>query len=233
MSRAMSRGRTAGLTLLEIVVSIAIISMVALLIYGAVDSMNRAKKGESLRIDRARQGREAILRIVRDMSSAYLSMHGPQNQSLATRLTAFQGKSGASFSRVDFTAFAHRRMVQDAKESDQAEVSYFVASDPEASEKMDLVRREQTPVDMDPRKGGVVNVLAENVEKFELKYLDGQTGSWTDRWDSSQTTGQPGRLPLEVRVALTMKAVPGAPSRTYTAKFMIPIQQPLTFGVSQ
>ncbi len=50
---------------------------------------------------------------------------------------------------------------------------------------MDLVRREQTPIDIDPKQGGVVNVLAENVELFDLKYLDAATGSGQDTWDTT------------------------------------------------
>ena len=41
-----------GMTLLEILVSIAILSMISLLIYGAFDSLSRGRKGEALRVDR-------------------------------------------------------------------------------------------------------------------------------------------------------------------------------------
>ena len=86
---------------------------------------------------------------------------------------------------------------------------------------------------MFPTKGGVINVLAENVEIFNIKYLDPQTGLWGERWDTTQTSGEPNRLPLEVRVSLTMKAIPGAAAQTYVAKFMMPIQSPLSFGISR
>jgi general secretion pathway protein J len=221
------------MTLLEVMVSTVVMAMVSLLLYGAYDSMSRSKRAESLRVDRARQGREALLRIVRDMSSAYLSMHAPPNQSLRTTTTTFQARNGSPFDRVDFACFAHRRVEKDAKESDQAEVGFFVTRDPDVSDKMDLVRREQYPIDTEGKKGGMVSVLAENVEQFDLRFLDPQSGTWTDSWDSTQAAGQLGRLPLEVRVSLTMKAVPGDPARTYSTKFFLPIQQPLAFGISQ
>ncbi len=221
------------MTMLEVMVSLVIIAMVSLLIYGAFDSMSRGKKGEAIRVDRARQGREAVLRMVREMSSAYLSLHTPTSPALISRQTAFLAHNGAQFDRVDFTAFAHRRVEKDSKESDQAEIGYFVVKDPDIADKMDLVRREQTPIDYEPKKGGIVNVLAENVEAFDIRFLDAQTGSWTESWDTMQASGQPNRLPLEVKIVLTMKAVPGAAAKTYTTKFMIPMQLPLSFGITQ
>jgi general secretion pathway protein J len=219
------------MTLLEIMVSVAILAMVAILIYGAFDSMARGKKGEAMRADRAREGREAILRITRDLSSAFLSMHNPTNTALITRAIGFVGSSGGTYDRVDFAAFAHRRVDRDSHESDECEVGYFVSPDPDVSGKMDLVRREQTPIDIDPKKGGVVNVVAENVEEFDVKYLEPLTAQWLDTWDSTQVTGQPGRLPLEVSIRLVLKGIGDAPSVTYATKLTMPMQQPLTFGI--
>jgi general secretion pathway protein J len=225
------RARSRGMTLLEIMVSVAILAMVAILIYGAFDSMARGKKGEAMRADRAREGREAVLRITRELSSAFISMHNPANIALVTRATAFIGTSGGTYDRVDFAAFAHRRVERDSHQSDESEVGYFVARDPEVEGKMDLVRREQTPIDTDPKKGGVINVVAENVEEFDLRYLEPMTAQWLDSWDSTQVTGQPGRLPLEVAIRLVLKGIGDSPSATYETKVTMPMQQPLTFGI--
>jgi general secretion pathway protein J len=221
------------MTLLEIMVSVAILAMVAILIYGAFDSMARGKKGEAMRADRAREGREAVLRMTRELSSAFISMHNPATTALITRSTAFIGSSGGTFDRIDFAAFAHRRVERDAHESDECEVGYFATRDPEVDGKMDLVRREQTPIDTDPKKGGVVNVVAENIEEFDVKYLEPMTAQWLDSWDSTQVTGQPGRLPLEISIRLVLKGVGDAPSTTYATKLTMPMQQPLTFGIAR
>ncbi|MGO8998909.1 MAG: type II secretion system protein GspJ [Polyangiaceae bacterium] len=230
-TRARKRARARGMTLLEIMVSVAILAMVAVLIYGAFDSMARGKKGEEMRSDRSREGREAILRITRELSSAFISMHNPANTALITRATAFIGSSGGVYDRIDFAAFAHRRVERDSHESDECEVGYFVVRDPDVEGKMDLVRREQTPIDTDPKKGGVVNVVAENVDEFDIKYLEPLTSQWVDTWDSTQVTGQPGRLPLEVSIRLVLKGIGDAPAATYATKLTMPMQQPLTFGI--
>jgi general secretion pathway protein J len=96
---------------------------------------------------------------------------------------------------------------------------------------MDLARREQTPIDLQPTRGGVVNVLAENVELFDVRYLDPLTGLWVESWDTTQTSAQLNRLPLEVRITLTLKGVPGMASTTYATRAMLPMQQPLSFGI--
>jgi general secretion pathway protein J len=219
------------MTLIEVLVSITILAGIALLIYGAFDSISRGKKGEEMRVDRAHQGREAVNRIARELQTAFLSLHNPQNPSLITRTTAFVAQHGAQYDRVDFASFSHKRIERDAKESDQCELGYFVVHDPESSEKMDLVRREQTPIDTEPKKGGVVNVLAEDVEAFNLKYLDPLTAQWLEQWDTTQITGQPGRLPLAVKISLTLKGLPNGKPYAFTTKVFLPIQQPLSFGI--
>jgi general secretion pathway protein J len=225
------RARSRGMTLLEVMVSVAILAMISILIYGAFDSMARGKKGEAMRADRSREGREAVLRITRDLSSAFLSMHNPSNPALITRATAFIATSGGSFDRVDFASFAHRRVERDAHESDECEVGYFVVSDPDVEGKLDLVRREQTPMDIDPKKGGIVSVVAEDVEEFDLKYLEPLTGQWLDSWDSTQVNGQPQRLPYEISIRLVMKGIPGSIPYKFETKIPMPMQQALTFGI--
>lgn len=228
-----ARSSSRGLTLVEVLVALAILAMIGVLLYGSFDSMSHAKRAEGIRGERAREGRSAVLRMSRELSSAYLSLHFPQNMSLLTRTTAFVGQNGSRFDRLDFAAFAHRRVEAESKESDQAEIGYFVVSDPDKPEKMDLVRREQTPIDMDPKRGGVINVLAENVESFDVRYLDVTTGQWLETWDTTQTTGQLLRLPLEVRIILVLKDVPPGVEPMYTTKVTLPIQKPLSFGITQ
>ncbi|MCL2778553.1 MAG: prepilin-type N-terminal cleavage/methylation domain-containing protein [Polyangiaceae bacterium] len=235
-SRQLESGRASqrGMTLLEILVSLAILAMISLLIYGAFDSLSRGRKGEALRVDRARQGRDAMARITREIQSAFLSAHNPAMPALVTRTTAFiatHSNNGPNYDRLDFSAFAHVRMEKDAKESDQCEVGYFVVKDPDVDDKMDLVRREQTPIDLDPKRGGVINVLAENVESFHLRYFDPLSGMWVESWDTTQVSGQPNRLPLEVHVSLELKGVKNSPPFAFETKFMIPMLEPLSFGI--
>jgi general secretion pathway protein J len=231
--RRATRHRQRGMTLLEVLVSLGVMAMISLMIYGAFDSMGRGRRGEALRSDRARQGRDAVDRIAREIQSAFISMHQPLSPALQTRMTAFIATNSAQYDRVDFSSFAHRRVERDAKESDQSEIGYFVVKDPDVEGKMDLVRREQAPIDFDPKRGGIVNVLAEDVESFDLKYLDPMTGTWVESWDSTQLAQQLNRLPTEVRIELKMKPVKNTPEFRYVTKAILPITQPLRFGIPQ
>lgn len=229
----MMRGRIhqRGLTLVEVLVSVAILAMIATLIYGTFDGLSRAKKGEAQRGDRARQARAALDRIAREMQSTYLSMHNPGVPILQTRVTAYMARNGSPYDRVDFTAFAHLRTEREAKESDQAEIGYFALPDPDKDGKTDLVRREQTPPDMDPQRGGIVSVLCEDIESFDVRFFEPVTGQWIENWDSTQVTGQQNRIPLEVKVTIVLKNVPSGVQTTYVTKFPLPMQQPLSFGI--
>jgi len=220
-----------GFTLLEIIVSMSILAMISLLIYGAFTSMSRGKKGEEIKSERARVGRSAILRMAREMSSAFLSSHTPTNPALVIRVTAFTSVNSSPFDRMDFTSFAHRRISADTPESDQAEIGYFVTPDPDKTDKMDLVRREQTPIDLDPRRGGQTNVMAEDVESFNIRFFDPLTWAWVDSWDSQQVNAQPNRLPYEVEITLVLAHVPPGVDAKYQTKFQMPMQQPLSFGI--
>jgi general secretion pathway protein J len=230
--RSLIPHKNRGFTLLEIVVSMSILAMIALLIYGAFTSMARGKKGEEIKSERARTGRTAILRMTKEISSAFLSLHTPTNPALIIRMTAFTSVNSNPFDRLDFTSFAHRRIQADVPESDQAEIGYFAVPDPDKQDKMDLVRREQTPIDLDPRRGGQTNVLAEDVESFNVRFFDPLTWAWVDSWDSMQaTTGQPNRLPYEVELTLVLSHCPPGVDATFKTKFQMPMQQPLSFGI--
>jgi general secretion pathway protein J len=231
--RFRSRARSRGLTLVEALVALAVLAMIGVLLYGTFDSLSHQRKAEAARGDRAREGRQAVLRMTREIQTAFLSMHNPANVALQTRVVAFIGQNGNPYDRIDFQGFAHRRIAANSHESDQAEIGYFASPDPDHEDKTDLVRREQTPADMDPKKGGVVEVLCEDIDSFDLRYLDAQTSQWVETWDTTQALGQQNRLPLEVRLTLVLKHVPSGVNATYTTKFMIPIQQPLTFGIPQ
>ncbi len=227
------RSSSRAITLLEVLVSITILAMVSVLIYGAFDSMSKAKNGIGRLNQRYREGRLAIRRISTELSSAFLSAHQPLNQALAVRTTVFIGTNGTPADRLDFNSFSHRRIVRDAHESDQNELSYFGSQDPEVSGKTDLARRESAELDLEPTRGGQVLVLAEDIDLFDLHYLDAVSGTWQDRWNSTQAMDQLARLPIQVKVTLVLRNGPGGKNLPLVARIPIFISNPLTFAIPQ
>ena len=227
------RARARGLTLLEVLVSIGILALIATLIYGAFDGMAKSRVGLTRLDERYQQGRSSLARMSRELESAFLSMHQPNQVSQQIRITAFIGKNQGSSDRVDFTSFSHRRLGRDLHESDQNELSFFLARDPDRSDKYDLVRREQKEIDLEPTKGGVVNVICEDVAELDFSYLDAITGEWTETWDSTQAAGQFQRLPLQVKIRMVLRGGVGDRPIKLETRVPIAMQSAITFGLAQ
>jgi general secretion pathway protein J len=232
-----SRRRARGLTLVELLIAMAILALITMLIYSAIDGMRRSREGVRRISDRYREGRIAMNRVARELQSAYLSEHAPINPAMQVVKTAFIGKPGSPASRLDFNSFAHDRLERDSHESDQMEVSYFGSDDPEHDGVTDLARRMSSRLDDDPQRGGRVDVLATDIDLFKLEYLDPMSGMWRDEWDSTSVIGEAARLPLQVKVTLVLK---GGERRNegsslgtvrLVSKVPLPIQNILNFAM--
>jgi len=231
----MSRLRSKlGFTLVELMIAIAVLTMITTLVYSAFAGMKSSRDGVLRVTDRYREGRVAMSIIVRDLQSAFLSSNVPVNNIAPSRITAFISKSGTPIDRLDFATLAYRRLDTDVHESDQAEISYFGSKDPN-SDAIDLVRRVDPMLDTDPEHGGRVEVLATDVGLLDLQYLDPLTGLWTEEWDTRQAIGVGFRLPHQVRVLLVLhdgqkKESGGArEDLRFITKFQLMIPQPLKF----
>lgn len=229
-----------GFTLVELLVAIVILSLISLLIYSAFASMKRTREGIERVDDRYREGRLAMARMVRELQSAYISLHAPINTALLVQKTAFIGTTGTPADRLDFNSFSNRRLDKNSHVSDQCELSYFGSQNPELSGVTDLARRISTKLDIDPKKGGRVEVLATDIDLFDLQYLDPLSGNWVDTWDTTQSvSGQPARLPVQVRIVLVLN---GGARQGYSrgqgtirlvTKVPIFVDQGLNFAVMQ
>ena len=202
MARSWSRS-SVGLTLIEVMVSVAVFSMVAITIWTATSQTARTRDIVTTVHDRSHQIRVAFEMMTRDLQSAFLSSHRALNE--PTHDTVFIGQDHGDEDRVDFATFTHERRYLDAKESDQAEVGYFIADDKETSGKKNLIRREAAILDTEPLEGGQYLVLVEDVVTFNLEYYDITLNEWQDNWSSNDETAEVDLLPLQVRIKLTVK----------------------------
>ena len=132
---------------------------------------------------------------------------------------------------------SHRRLAADVKESDQEEISYFGSDDPDQTAVTDLARRQASIVDEDPEEGGRVDVLATNIDLFDLEYFDPVMGRWVDEWDSQSVVEEKGRLPRAVKVVLVLKdgvrhhEGSGRSTIRLVTKVQIPTQDVLSFAL--
>ncbi len=203
-SRGLAASRR-GMTLIEVLVAIVVLTLISVVIFGAFSSLRETQRSLAAITSRTHEARQAMARVVRELESAYVSKNVPTEPTaeLVTQ-SAFVGKRGTPADTLHFTSFSHRRLERDAHESDQAELSYFGAPSPEDRSLTDLVRRRDPLIDLEPERGGRAEVLAHDIDLFQLEYLDPLTGDWKDTWDTTQAAGEFERLPLQVRVTLVL-----------------------------
>ena len=229
LTRSARRRRTLGMSLIEVMVAVTILAVISTLIYSAFVQTSRNKARVESQTDRALEVTGALERMVRELQSAFVSAQINPSPSLQVVRTAFIGTDRGSRDRIDFTSFSHQRLYRDARESDQNELSYFIARDPDAPEQRVLVRREQARIDDDPLKGGTLQIVLHDVVSLELEYLDPLNNEWVRTWDTVQGTAQPNRLPAQVKITLGIMSSDG---RRRTQRIGTRVSLPIRYGVN-
>lgn len=224
--------RTAGFTLIEVMVAMAIVAMVSTLIYSGFTQTAQNKKRVEAELDRHHEIRLGLERMTRELSSAFVSAHLNPNPALQVVKTCFVGKDSGKGARIDFTAFAHQRLYRDAHESDQAELSYYLGDDPHDRTHTALIRREQRRIDDDPQQGGQAQVMVQNVTKLDLVYLDPLSMQWLKTWDTMQAAMQPNRLPSQVEIKLSVPNIQGrGRDETFGTRVSLPMRFALNHAI--
>lgn len=191
-----------GLTLIEVMVAVVVLSMIGITIWTATSQSARTRDIVTATHDRLHQVRIAFDYITRDVTSAFLSKHRATVE--PTHDTVFIGRDHGEEDRVDFIAFSHQRRFLDVDESDQCEVAYFIEKDPENPEKKNLIRRESPILDLEPLEGGQYLILVEDVDSFDLEYFDLPMNEWQSEWDTTEISGEIDRLPTQIRIKLVV-----------------------------
>lgn len=200
------RLRLRGLTLMEVTLSVAVLAMMATLVWGSIARTFDAYETVT-DIDRRYHGvRVAMNRMSKELSMAFLTSvrRNRDSQGELRQKTRFYAKPGSPFHEIHFSAFAHEILRADVKESDQAELAYMGERDPEDARKYNLVRREDPRLDEEPEEGGRIDVLAEGVKDFKLRFWDPRREDWTDEWDN-ESSDHAGRLPTVVEIKLVIE----------------------------
>jgi len=202
-----------GVTLVEVMVALAIFSIVATMVYSAFSTTARHKQRVEADLDRHQVVAAALERMARELSMAYVSAQRNPNASLVTMETAFKGTDHGERDRIDFTSFSHQRLYRNAHESDQNEISYFITRHPEDSRRAVLARREQNRPDDNAERGGNVEILLEDVSAFEVEYLEPSTLRWVRSWDARSSADHLNLLPEQVKIVVEVPN-PSNPRRT-------------------
>lgn len=200
-----------GFTLIEVIVAIAMTAFIGIVLAATFNTTVNTKvllDEESMRV---RAIDVALSRLAMEIGAAYVSdrYDARRYRDYNNRPTNFIGNRD----RLQFATFSHERLYVDSKESDQQVVEYSLKNDERG--KRSLLRREKVVFDEKMDRGGVEEVLLENVEGFELAYWDSTKQSWENEWDTRRPEKK-SILPSRVRFAIITKNADGKETRFTT-----------------
>jgi len=185
---------TKGFTLLEILIAIAILAVIATMVYASFDASIKVIDRVDSDADIYRQARLILTRLSEDLSMAYKSKGNVQPEA------TFVGQDGAVNGRAQdtlrFTSLSHLRYLPDEPASDFNLIEYSLEADPEGK-KWALLRKEEANLYSLSVTGAGQHVMGEGIHSFNLRYFDGKT--WLDRWDTTNQKGVPWVVEIEIQ----------------------------------
>ena len=199
-----------GFTLMEVLIAIAILAIVLSTVYESFVMTRKAIGKTEASIEELRGVRAAYSRMMQDVSMAFLVKDNDR--------TFFKGtdesSEGYPNDSIDFTAYSNRIRNKDAKESDQAEVGYYMKRGNEGGSV--LMKRIKRRIDENPGYGGDSFEITEDIVGLNFRYLDND--AWVDSWDSTVNKN----IPQAVEITIIVKDSSGT-ERTFKSIAEIPL----------
>jgi general secretion pathway protein J len=218
--------RARGFTLVEVLIAATITAVVGVMVAGAFSRAAAARDLAEAQDERFGGARQALTRMSRELSEAFLSEHYDHKR-YRERPTVFRGKDSGERDSLLFATFTHARLLRDAKESDQALVEYTVDRDPDLPGEDALWRREKPRIDDQPDRGGTRAVVLQHLKGFDVQYWDWKRQEWVNEWDSTSVERKD-FLPTRVRLRVRLQ-MPDGRERGFETEARIAIVRPLDF----
>jgi type II secretion system protein J len=191
-----------GFTLLEVLISMAILVIIMATLYSAyttnVEAIQIARQNGEVH----QAARIVLDRMTKDIQSALIQVSVPSEKINLGLVGEDHEIDGKRADRIDFTTVTHLPLTDSGPASDLCEVGYLVEEDSEDNVLV-LLRRDSPSVDEDLTKGGTLQEMVRNVLEFNLTYQDSR-GDVSDTWNTLE--GRPGSgLPVLIKVRLVLK----------------------------
>lgn len=227
-----SRTRSRGLTLIEILVAITVMTMMTLSVWTSFRSTAQSMKyAEQLQV-RYSIIRNSLSRVAAELSMSYLSFNRPADEE--RHFTLFDARDQFNRDSITFSAFAHLRMRKDANEGDQSVIQYFIERDQKDGTRTHLFRRESRRLTGDQpdkmQEMAPAYIFCEDVKTFDLKYWDNKKNEWVDEWRTVKKDMQPDRLPERVKITLGIMDPNNEREIKYTVQTLLFMQEKLDFS---
>jgi prepilin-type N-terminal cleavage/methylation domain-containing protein len=214
----------AGFTLLELMLALAILSIILVMIAESFSAVVHSKIHGEARLDIDREGRAILWELSNEIRGAVqtpLPNSAPSNV-LLIGLGQMGGALPIDAITVSTLAGGHRRAIT-GMEAEQV-VSYSETSNPQVRGWYLLMRTERSGLLLNTNiPGPPPTELADNVVSLHIKYFNGM--SWLESWDSTALP-QPAQLPIAVSIELVLGAG-GGRVMDFATQVMLPMAVPL------
>jgi len=209
-----SFGRGFGFTLIELVISSALMTLILASAYLCLSSGLSSQKLIESRTEIAQSARVAMARLTADLRGAC-----PLSKDIA--FLGMQRMLGdVQADNLDFAT--HNYTPHRGGEGDFCQLSYFLDKEPESG-KLSLWRRRNPRIALDPLSGGSREEIARGLRGLKFEYYDGL--DWYHEWgdpegrrakaqNSLKTPPNLEGLPEAVRITLWFGAGSGAATKT-------------------
>lgn len=191
--------RRTGFTLVEVLVASTIGSFIALVAVGSLRVIIGGAEAVDNNINAAAEVRFAANTIAKDLANLYRDDDIANTKFIGT-VEDTEGGTGTSY--LVFYCLSRTKARVGQPEGDIYEVEYYLAQDEETSA---LMRRQWPNPNDQLEPGGILTVIAENIEVFQITYFDGE--EWADEWPEEIQA-----LPNLVGITIVAKQTgPGVP----------------------
>ncbi len=187
-----------GFTLLEMMISLGILSLIFILIYGTFNNVSRTSRQMEEDADRYRLARHGIYYLSNDLSMVYITADVSNGAVAGSSTLVFKGEDQERLQgnttypndTIEFSTVSHRSIGMDAPESDQAVVRYSLQENY-------LIQEAQLS-----NGRSVINELGGPIEGLSFRYLEKVGGDWLDTWDAEEKKQKP---PVAVEIELILQ----------------------------
>ncbi len=183
------RSRQRGFTLIEILVSISIVAITLMTVYGVFSSVSSAKDRLEQDSETYHKARVIFDRFGRELHGAYLSS--------ANKDSILKGEKD-TLDNVSLTFSTTAASPLSSTGTGYALLTYTVMEDNEADDGSKVLLRTEKPLLSKDDTSNLRRMrLAPGINAFNLRFYDGS--SWYDSWDSS-TKGLPNLVEIELKI---------------------------------
>jgi len=197
-----------GFSLLELIISVALIGLVMAIIYGGFFQIANFSSVVKSNLNSREELRLLMKIVLDDLQNIQYLKNFPETglNPISRRETGLiverilgsgnteKGEIG-EFSIINFHAAIKSRFYPEKKESDPGihEVGYSLEENPN-SKSWNFMRREDFYIDNNIKEGGTTQILSRSVINFDLELLESETAlagggffeKWTKKWDSEE-----------------------------------------------